>query len=62
MKQLVFTRVAYLWSQRYTYLDHLSKQQKIAAVVTVEYNLSTNLIKINSLEGVQLKVQNNAIS
>ena len=32
---------------------------EIAAVITVEYNLPTNLIKINSIEGVQSKVQNN---
>ena len=62
VKQLVFTRVAGLQSQSYTYLDHLSKQQKIALVITVEYNLPTNLIKINSVEGVQPKVQNNAVS
>ena len=59
IKQLVFTRVAGLQSQCYTYLDHPSKQRKIAAVITVEYNLPTNLIKINSIEGVQSKVQNN---
>ena len=39
-------------SQRCTYLDHLSKQRKIAAVITVEYNLPTNVIKINSIEAV----------
>ena len=55
VKQLVFTRVAGLQLQRYTYLDHLSKQQKIAAVITVEYNLPTNLFEINSIEGVQTK-------
>ena len=32
------------------YLDHLSKQRKIAAVITFEYNLPTNVIKINSIE------------
>ena len=44
-KQLVFKRIAGLQSQRYTYLDHLSKQLKIAAVITVKYNLRTNLIQ-----------------
>ena len=62
VKQLVFTRVAGLQLQRYTYLDHLSKERKIAAVITVEYNLPTNLIKIHSIEGAQPKVENNAIS
>ena len=62
VKQLIFTRVAGLQSQRYTYLDHLSKQRKIAAVITAEYNLPINLTKINSIEGVQPKVQNNVIS
>ena len=56
-----FHKDAGLWSQCYTYLDHLSKQREIAEVIAVEYNLPTNLIKINSNEGVQPKVQNNAI-
>ena len=30
---------------RYTYLDFMSKQLKIAAVITVEYNLPANLIE-----------------
>ena len=53
MKQLVFTTVAGLQLQRYTYLDHLLKQWEIAAVITVEYNLLTNLIKINYIEGTE---------
>ena len=47
--QLVFTRVP-------------SKQWKIAVVITVEYNLPTNWIKINSIESAQSKVRNNGIS
>ena len=38
-------RVARLQSQRYTFLDQLSKQLKIAAVITVKYNLPINLIQ-----------------
>ena len=45
MKQLVFNRVAGLQSQRYTYLDRLSKLLKLTAVKTVEYNLPTNFIQ-----------------
>ena len=46
--QLVF------WKQEHLcmfYVDHLSKQRKIAVVITVEYNLPTSLSKINSIKG-----------
>ena len=55
VKQLIFTRVAGLQPQRYTFLDQLSKQQKIAAVITVEYNLPTNSIEIMILKNTCLK-------
>ena len=55
VKQLIFTRVAGLQSQRYTCLDQLSKQRKTAAVIIVEYNLPTNSIKIMILKNTCLK-------
>ena len=42
---LVFTRVVGLQLQRYTYLDHLSKQRKIAAIITVEYSESDSIVR-----------------
>ena len=57
--KLVFSKQKHLCM---VYLDHLLKQRKIAAVITVKYNLPTNLIIKNAIESVQSKVQNNAIS
>ena len=57
--KLVFSKQKHLCM---VYLDHLLKQRKIAAVITVKYNLPTNLIRKNAIESVQSKVQNNAIS
>ena len=45
VKQRIFKRAADLRSQSFTYLDHLSKLLKIAAVIDIEYKIQTNLIQ-----------------
>ena len=62
VKQRIFKRVADLRSQHYTYLDHLSKQLKIAAVIDIEYNQPTNLIQNKFYRRYSAKGTENAVS
>ena len=62
VKQRIFKRVADLRSQRFTYLDHLSKQLKIAAVIDIEYKIQTNLIQNKFYRRHSAKGTENAVS